>query len=47
MFNDNEACKKCIEEKGRGEYTNCVYDNTDCHNFVLKSFSIYKNLQRL
>jgi len=36
MYNNNEACKKCIEERAEGEYEKCVYNNKDCHNFIVK-----------
>ncbi len=35
MYNNNMACKKCVEAKGKGEYSNCIYHNTDCHTFVV------------
>jgi hypothetical protein len=36
MYNNNQACKKCVEAKGRGEYSNCIYLNKDCHDFIIK-----------
>ena len=35
MYSDNRACERCIEEGGRGEYKDCVYNNKDCHDFVM------------
>jgi len=35
MFDNNKTCKRCIEEKGKGDYKECPYENKDCHNFIL------------